>query len=415
MLIIFFIVSHSTETEDKEDKDPRDVTQNSFNRFDPKYVSIGPKTPKANLTTNKCATLKHSGRFGGGGSISPNPKLIPQPIVQSPIPELSHQHQLLQTQQQIQQVQQQIQQAQQQHIQLQQHHLQKPNNQQLELQTYQLQQQNYQPQNYNISTVSREYQSQQYQSGSYKKPGTGFTETSSILKKHREEVSELAKPSVFSIDPSMHSRQHESLAQTKPVSIINQPLPEIPTQQSASAKNPQVLCASNLTGPNYPTNYRSLQRPQPTKASFNTGTTQRSRDSRPGKVLPPILPPKNRNQRAQQPLPAIPIHSYNQQQQQLLVQSYQSRNYDRERSRERDRNSGRSYDDSHQFKSSKQLQQQQMLQQLNFQTLPHHHHHPQTTTTFSSGTNTGIKNNRKLRGSRELLQQPFENYSATEL
>lgn len=376
----------STDTADK-DKDPRDVSQNSFNRFDPKYVSIGPKTPKTNLSisTSKCATLKHSGRFGG--SLSPNPKIIAQPVPQPAVQEQSQQH-----------------------IQLQQHHLQKPNNQQLELQTYQLQQQNYQhqaQQSYNISTVSRDY-TQQYPSASLpynKKTGTGFSETSSILKKHREEIIEMAKPSVFSIETSTHRQQHEQHTQTKPVSIINQPLPEIPTQQST--KNPQVLCAANLsTNTSYPASYRSLQRPQPQKANFNTGTTQRNRDSRSGKVMPPSLPPKNRNIRAQQPLPSI--QSYQQQ------QNY--RGYDRERSRERDRSLGRSYDDSHQFKSSKQLQQQQMMQQQNFQTLPHHHHYPQTTTTtFSSGTNTGIKNNRKQRGSRELLQQPFENYSATEL
>ena len=219
----------------------------------------------------------------------------------------------------------------------------------------------------------------------------------------------MAKPSVFSIE-STH-RQHEPHAHTKPVSIINQPLPEIPTQQSS--KSPQVLCASNLS--NFSTNYRSLQRPATQKANINTGTTQRSKDFRqgvPGKVIPPILPPKNRNQRAQQPLPSIPIKGYNHHQQQQ--QQYLPRGYERERTRERDR-TGRSYDDSQQFKSSKQLQQQ-MQQQQNFQTLPHHHHYPpQTTTTFSSGSNTGIKNNRKTRGPRELLQQPFENYSATEL
>lgn len=215
----------------------------------------------------------------------------------------------------------------------------------------------------------------------------------------------MAKPSVFSIESTHRPHEQHTQTQTKPVSIINQPLPEIPTQQSS--KSPQVLCASNLS--NFPTNYRSLQRPQNTKTNFNTGTTQRNKDSR--KIIPPILPPKNRNQRAQQPLPSIPIQSYNQQQQ----LQYPQRGYERERIRDRDR-TGRSYDDSHQFKSSKQLQQQQLLQQQNFQTLPHHHHYPQTTTTtFSSGANTGIKNNRKSRGSRELLQQPFENYSATEL
>lgn len=378
----------------ESDKDPRDVSQNNFNRFDPKYVSIGPKNQKTNLSTSKCATLKHTGRFGG--SLSPNPRNILQPIVQAPSSSQQQQQHQQQQQQHLQQLQQ--------HIQLQQHHLQKPNNQQLELQTYQLQQQPQQQQGggYNVSTVSRDYTQQHYptQTLPYKKPGTGFIETSSILKKHREEVSEMTKPnsSVFSIEALSTHRQQEP---HKTISIINQPLPEIPTQQSQ--RNAQVLCASNLSN-NYPTNYRSLQRPSSTpKSNYPSGTTQRNRESRPAipaKVMPPILPPKNRSQqqqlRAQQPLPSL---GYNQQ---------YPRSYERERSRDRlEKSIGRSYDDSHQYRSSsKQIQQQQ-----NFQTLPHHHHHPQST--FSSGGNTGVKS--RKRGSRELLQQPFENYSATEL
>jgi hypothetical protein len=395
-VLLLLLSLHTCSLSDDPETDPRDVSSNSFNRFDPKYVSIGPKNQKitTQLPSSKCATLKHSGRFGG--SLSPNPKLVSQPSVQAQA-----------------QAQAQAQQQLQQHIQLQQHHLQKPNNQQLELQTYQLQQsfqQPPQPGYSTISTVSRDYNQQNFPTTSlpYKKPGTGFVETSSILKKHRDEINEMSKP--------------------QSVSIINQPLPEIPNQQSS--KNAQVLCASNLT--NYPTNYRSLQRPQPTKArpSYPGGTTLRNRESRPdvpAKVMPPILPPKNRNHnslsRAQQPLPAIPTQqSYLlQQQQQQHQQSYQ-RGYDRERSRDRDRDRdrdrsiGRSYDDSHQYRvSSKQQQQQQLQQQQqNFQTLPHHHHHPQQTTfKGNSGSHTGMKS--RKNGSRDLLQQPFENYSATEL
>lgn len=380
---------------DDSDKDPRDVTGNSFNRFDPKYVSIGPKNLRNNLSTNpnKCATLKHGGRFGG--SLSPNPKNIAQPVIQP------------------------------QHLQLQQHHLQKPNNQQLEILTYQLQQQSYQEQaaqlqqSYNVATVSRDYNNQQYPSATlpYKKPGTGFTETSSILKKHRDEVHEMAKPnsSVFSIETSSHresrdSRDSRDSRSSKSISIINQPLPEIPKQHQPQV-NPQVLSAANLN------NYRSLQRPQPTsKSSYPSGTTQRSREPRqtmPSKVpAPPILPPKNRqsSSRNQQPLPGG-NKSYNMQQQ----QQHHSKSYERERSRER--SIGRSYDDSHQYRSSSKQQQQQ--QQQNFQTLPHHHHHP-TPSFTTQGTNT--KSNRKSdsskslhRSSREMSHPRFENYSATEL
>lgn len=348
------------------------------------------------MSTSKCATLKHGGRFGG--SLSPNPRNIAQPTIQPPS-----------SQQQAQSIAQQAQQQNHQHIQLQQHHLQKPNNQQLELQTYQLQQQNVQQhsQGFNVSTVSQDY-TKAYPTASlpYKKPPGGFSETSSILKKHREEVSEMTKPhsSVFSIETSSH-RQSES----KGISIQQQPLPEIPqqNQQQSSRHTQQVLNASTLASNSYPANYRSLQRPQATKQSYSTGTTQRNRESRPAipaKVNPPILPPKNRNQsRAQQPLPSIPSQSYNHHQQ----QQYPSRSYERERSRDREK---RSYDDSHQYRASSKQQQQQI-----FGTLPHHHHHP--TTTFASSQTGTSKSSRKSdkRGSRELLQQPFENYSATEL
>lgn len=42
---------------------------NGFNRFDPKYVSIGPKAlreQKSVSNSSKCATLRHAGRYGGG-------------------------------------------------------------------------------------------------------------------------------------------------------------------------------------------------------------------------------------------------------------------------------------------------------------------------------------------------------------
>jgi protein tweety len=363
---------------DDSDKDPRNVSGNSFNRFDPKYVSIGPKNLRNNLSTNptKCATLKHGGRFGG--SLSPNPKNIAQPVIQP------------------------------QHLQLQQQHLQKPNNQELEIQTYQLQQQSYQQQqqqlqqSYNVATVSRDY-NQHYPTTNtipYQKPGTGFTETSSILKKHRDEVHEMVKPQpVFSIDPSQHRSDSRS---SKSISIINQPLPEIPKQHAAN--DPQVLSAANLS------NYRSLQRPQSNKQSYPSATMQRSREREPRPAVPakvsapPILPPKNRQQsRSQQQHPS---QSYQQQPQ------YPSKSYEREKSRER--LVGRSYDDSHQYRSSSKHHQQQQQQQQNFQTLPHHHHHP--TSSFNSSQGTSTKSNRKSsRSSREMTHSRFENYSATEL
>lgn len=87
----------SDKTADKSesiDKDPRDVTNNGFNRFDPKYISIGPKAIRGNsnltavaaATANKCATLRHGGRYGGsltmkGASPSPNLKSAKTPSI----------------------------------------------------------------------------------------------------------------------------------------------------------------------------------------------------------------------------------------------------------------------------------------------------------------------------------------------
>lgn len=75
-----------------DDRDPRDVTNNSFNRFDPKYISIGPKAVRGNnnlnivaaATANKCATLRHVGRYGGslkGASPSPNLRSAKTPSI----------------------------------------------------------------------------------------------------------------------------------------------------------------------------------------------------------------------------------------------------------------------------------------------------------------------------------------------
>lgn len=57
--------------------DPRDVSGNGFNRFDPKYISIGPKATRnplgsgpATANVNKCATLRHGGRYGNSAAAS---------------------------------------------------------------------------------------------------------------------------------------------------------------------------------------------------------------------------------------------------------------------------------------------------------------------------------------------------------
>lgn len=59
--------NHSTNSVDGCGNDSREIPLNGFNRFDPKYVSIGPKALResSQLNLNKCATLRHNGRYGG--------------------------------------------------------------------------------------------------------------------------------------------------------------------------------------------------------------------------------------------------------------------------------------------------------------------------------------------------------------
>ncbi|XP_058817705.1 putative uncharacterized protein DDB_G0271606, partial [Topomyia yanbarensis] len=327
------------------DKDPRDISNNGFNRFDPKYVSIGPKAIRAvgnQMTTNvnKCATLRHGGRYGGsltagvaggGRGTSPSPLLknVQQPVVAQSNAHFKH--------------------PQQQHTQLQD----KPDRQSSNQQKL------------NISTVSKDY-NQSYSCATlpYKKP-SGFSEqvTTSILKKESN-LDNKHHPTVYSIDTSYHQQaaqstqqHHRSLSSTNQlyhetgagsafaspppssastattrsnVSIINQPLPEIPISAQSMKNNQQPLCAATLN------QYRSLQRPNkqsgltlkessPQPQSQHHPPPQiQQKPSIPPKVTPPMLPPKNRHKddavyqsrtasvsssiRPQQPLPQPPSH-----------------------------------------------------------------------------------------------------------
>lgn len=72
-----FKSNRRTSSIDPCELDSREIPLHGFNRFDPKYISIGPKASResslaANL--NKCATLRHAGRYGGGLT---DRKLIP--------------------------------------------------------------------------------------------------------------------------------------------------------------------------------------------------------------------------------------------------------------------------------------------------------------------------------------------------
>uniref|UniRef100_A0A182T330 Protein tweety homolog n=1 Tax=Anopheles maculatus TaxID=74869 RepID=A0A182T330_9DIPT len=373
------------------DKDPRDISNNGFNRFDPKYVSIGPKAIRNtvnNVTANvnKCATLRHGGRYGGSLSVSAGmggvggghhavAGLGGARSGTSPSPNLKNVQQPMLSQSQTQQYKQ--------------HH-----------QDRQLSSSgttsimtvdggsDRTEQKLAISTVSKEYSQQSYSCATlpYKKPGSGYTETTtapatvttSILKKESNldnQHNQRYAPTVYSIDTSAYHHQregsgggfhhhsqpshhqqsltqqtqqlqqyqqqqqqqqqqqthHRSLSSTNQlyqetgagsvfaspppsiastattrsnVSIINQPLPDIPTGAGGGSSNTasnsiknsqQPLCAATLN------QYRSLQRPHKQHTGSSSGlsalTTSAGlgKPTIPPKVTPPMLPPKNRH------------------------------------------------------------------------------------------------------------------------
>lgn len=62
-------ITKSNNSIDRCESDSREIPLNGFNRFDPKYISIGPKalrdTSLTSKNMNKCATLRQGGRYGG--------------------------------------------------------------------------------------------------------------------------------------------------------------------------------------------------------------------------------------------------------------------------------------------------------------------------------------------------------------
>lgn len=71
-------IESSNSSIHRNESDPREVPLNGFNRFDPKYISIGPKSLRENYNVakfNKCATLRHGGRYGGSLADRANPVL----------------------------------------------------------------------------------------------------------------------------------------------------------------------------------------------------------------------------------------------------------------------------------------------------------------------------------------------------
>lgn len=340
---------------------------------------------------NKCATLRHGGRFGGslaggnrGTSPSPNLKNVSQPTVKErPKPQIMMEEERVRIEDKERLIEDNLMKG------------------------------NLLPKKSSISTVSKDYSKNQsnYPSSTlpYKKPGSGFTETSSTTSILKKEMENKMQSSVYSIDTSYHMNASNTnnkvmnqrqelftpigattistpsstasaatvisisnashhpppappplITKTSNISILNQPLPEIPhsvsvappppilpssmKQSTRSKNNQQPLCAATLN------NYRSLQRPS-NKSSLSTmqqNPTQQlnnlnmmpmkeKKPALPTKQTPPQLPPKNRykddyghttnninnnnninkfSSRPQQPLPMPPNNSSSKTQQQ---------------------------------------------------------------------------------------------------
>ncbi|XP_055680088.1 uncharacterized protein LOC129788074, partial [Lutzomyia longipalpis] len=255
------------KTTQQSDKDPRDVSANGFNRFDPKYISIGPKAIRgstgmsaAAAAASKCATLRQGGRYGGSLGGGGQAKAGTSPC--------------------------------------------------LNFKTAQPP---------TVATVSKDY------TNSYSTSTLSYSTTTGAPKKNnvptggsggssgerKEEGKQ--QQAVYSIDTSYRQQQsvksQESTA-TKGISILNQPLPEIPhsamkaTDTAAPKNTQQPLCAANLN------QYRSLQRPggmhqksstfanQPPPQQtvpLKSSMKQPQAPAPPPKVVPPQLPPKNRH------------------------------------------------------------------------------------------------------------------------
>lgn len=246
---------------------------NGFNRFDPKYVSIGPKALRDQhfgVASNKCATLRHGGRYGGNLGLDKSQGPTPSPHLKKAQPP-------------------------------------------------------------SVATVSKEYNQSQQTNQMHTFDGLSTLPQKKSSMKYSDHIankneSEM-KPqsSVYSIETSSSYRsplpppppqqQHLQLQQSnfssisnnkpKGISILNQPLPEIPqttVQLPETSRNlHQPLSAANLN--QY--RYNSLQRPAPksTNPSRNIPMKEVTKPMVPQtkinppapKVVPPTLPPKNRH------------------------------------------------------------------------------------------------------------------------
>uniref|UniRef100_A0A1B0FJ12 Protein tweety homolog n=1 Tax=Glossina morsitans morsitans TaxID=37546 RepID=A0A1B0FJ12_GLOMM len=280
-----------------DDKDPRDVTNNSFNRFDPKYISIGPKAVRGNnnlnvvaaATASKCATLRHVGRYGGslkGTSPSANLRNAKTPSIATVSKDYCSQP----------------------------------------------------------DCITQAYPSNPTDAQQQQKPPPPLDPPIPLPPKTPS-----ATPRPLPPPTQIQTLQSAPPRSLNPNSIVNQPLPEIPNpatlqqQHQQSKISPQPLCAANLN------QYRSLQRPQAQKlqlsaanAAVHTATQSTNLNQQTTNQLqPPTLPPKNRHKTSprqhnagsgeqHQQIPQVPPPK-------VSNLRHQQQSYERERERERDR------------------------------------------------------------------------------
>lgn len=245
---------------DRCEFDPREIPLNGFNRFDPKYISIGPKALRdTSFTTtnlNKCATLRHGGRYGGSLT-----ERLSNPVLKKASPP-------------------------------------------------------------SVATVSKEFNAPNVNSTeiksniktmhSFSNSSLTGNEKNNIGANHHHKRStfqqtndDKIKPEnsfdrdihkrIYSIEPPVCSASKythtKALAGSQKVSILSQPLPEIPPKTSQIQRNQQLLSASNLNKNRNVDNSGSYQiHSNQISTSVNKSVSPMMKVDQ-----PPILPPKNRN------------------------------------------------------------------------------------------------------------------------
>lgn len=280
---------HSNNSIHRIESDPREIPLNGFNRFDPKYISIGPKSLRENYTamnSSKCATLRHGGRYGGSLSdrgANPVLKKASPPSVAIVSKEFNASSMNIYEENNA------------------------VDNVRSDIKTI------YNLSNTSIAGVSgtsrynnseclsykqsssKHIKDIETNSGNYNYDSYNFIPRTVYSIESQTKAPSLKSQSVLEqshkILPLETSRLKEDAGPLK-ASIVSQPLPAIPPKNNQSHRNQQLLSASNLNkhrsiplSNKYPNNIQNCSNQKSTIVS----ATYKKEDQ------PPVLPPKNRN------------------------------------------------------------------------------------------------------------------------